>query len=112
MAMQSSCGSPSSAPPQCRRPSLGAAASRCSSGSCSSLRALRPRQPPPRLQRRVAAVASGLAGDGAREDEAPTAASDAALAVSAAWPGLTSPYDREIFLLAVPALFRCERLEQ
>mgnify|MGYP001810889811 CR=1 FL=1 len=55
--------------------------------------------PPPQ---RAADLARGLGGD---DDEDASAVEATA---AAWWRRLVSPFDKEIFLLAVPALFRCE----
>lgn len=62
-----------------------------------------PAAPPPRRQRqRAADLARGLA---AGDDEGGDTVADVAQAASSWWHSLSSPYDKEIFLLAIPALF-------
>ena len=62
-----------------------------------------PAAPPPRRQRqRAADLARGLAAD---DDEGGDTVADVAQAASSWWHSLASPYDKEIFLLAIPALF-------
>jgi Na+-driven multidrug efflux pump len=59
--------------------------------------------PPPRQKRqRAADLARGLAAD---DDEGGDTVADVAQAASSWWHSLASPWDKEIFLLAIPALF-------
>ena len=78
-------------------------------GAARRRRRLAPRQPgarPPPPQPGAADMAADMGGL-AGEDEGADVAGAAVQAASSWWRSLASPYDQEIFLLAVPALFRC-----
>ena len=89
---------------------LAALAHSCAAGGGSSLARRgrlsrqQPAAPPPRRRQRqrAADLVRGLAAD---DDEGGDSVADVAQAASSWWHSLASPYDKEIFLLAVPALF-------